>query len=127
MRAHPFFGVLLLLVGSVSTSSAESPHEIALRIISSAPAPAYQPSDATDKERNLASKFNSDAQLNQFMLGSSVTEEVRVCYAMHLLVERLLLARDLSDSTLAKDYRDDLRRDHEVLATYLRQLNERAR
>ena len=54
-------------------------------------------------------------------------EEIRVCYAMHLLVDRMLQAHDLSDSKLAKDYRADLMRDHEVLAIYLRLLNERAR
>ena len=112
---------------SVCTMFAESPHEIALRVILSAPAPVYHPSDGTDEELKRASSFHSDAQLNQFILSDSVPEEIRVCYAMHLLVGRLLLARDLSDSKFANDYRDDLRRDYEVLATYLRQLNERAR
>jgi hypothetical protein len=127
MRAQSFFGVLVLLAGSVSTSSAESPHEIALRIISAEPAPTYQPKNTTDEERTKASQFNAAAQLHKFLLGDSVSEEIRVCYAMHLLVDRLLQTRDFSDSKLAKDYQESLRRDHETLVTYLRELNERPR
>ena len=108
------------------TTLAESPHEVALRIISSAPTPLYHPSDPTEEEQKRSSGLNSDAQLNQFMLSDSVPEKIRVCYALHLLVGRLLLARDLSGSSLANEYRDGLKRDHEILITYLRQLNEQA-
>ena len=127
MRARYFRTVLLFLGCSVGAVSAESPHETAVRIISSAPAPVYQPKDTTDAERTKTSQFNAAAQLHKFLLGDSVPEEIRVCYAMHLLVDRMLQAHDLSDSKLAKDYRAELTRDHEVLAIYLRQLNERAR
>jgi hypothetical protein len=127
MRARPLISIAALLAVSVSAVRAESPHEIALRIISSAPSPIYSPTKSTAEELDRAAGFSSDAQLNKFMLTDSVLEEIRVCYAMHLLVGRLLLARDLSDSKLARDYRNDLRRDHEVLAKYLRQLNEHTR
>jgi hypothetical protein len=109
------------------TMLAESPHEVALRIISSSLTPLYYPSDSIDEELKWSSGLNSDAQLNKFMLSESVPEEIRVCYALHLLVGRLLLARDLSSSSFANEYRDGLKRDHEVLTTYLTQLNERTK
>lgn len=119
--------MVICAVCGVSTTFAESPDETALRIILAAPAPIYRPSESTDEELKRVSKFHSDAQLNQFMVGNNVPEEIRVCYAMHLLVERLLLARDLSGSNFANDYRENLKRDHETLATYLKQLNERVK
>jgi hypothetical protein len=123
-RSLAISAVISAFFCSVCPSFAESPHEIAVRIILSAPTPVHHFSDGIDEELKRALGLHSDARLNQFMLGDSVPEEIRVCYAMHLLVGRLLLARDLSDSKFANDYRNDLRRDYEVLATYLRQLNE---
>jgi hypothetical protein len=84
----------------------------------------YQPNDNTDEETRKAARFNADPQLHQFILSDAVPEEIKVCYAMHVLVERLTLARDLSNSDLAKAYKEDLNRSYDRLADYLHTLNK---
>jgi hypothetical protein len=127
MRAGFSFSVLMILASVVIAASAESPHDTALRIIASSPGPVYHPPNSTDPELNKAAVLNSQTQLRQFMLGDSVPEDIRVCFALRLLDERLLLSRDLNRSDFSAQYKDDLTRDREVLTTYLRRLNERSK
>ena len=126
MRAHFLLSsvIVLALYASAAAASEESPHDLAVRIISSGPAAVYQPTNSTDEEKKRAARFNAEPQLQQFMLSDAVPEDIRVCYAMHVLVERLVLARDLSNSKLANAYREDLNRSYDALGEYLRSLKE---
>ena len=127
MRARSLFLGFLFIACCVSAASEESPHDLAVRLISSDPAPIYQARDSTGDEQKAATRLNAESQLQRFILSDAVSEEIRVCYAMHVLVDRLILARDLSDSQLAKAYREDLNRSYDTLANYLHELKEQKR
>jgi hypothetical protein len=124
MRARWLFNSTLLVVCCASAAPEESPHDLAVRIISSRSAPVYQPKDTTDEERKKEARFNAGSELHEFILSDSVPDEIKVCYAMHVLVDRLILARDLSNSNLAKAYKEDLDRSYDRLADYLHTLNQ---
>ena len=127
MRTRWLFLGFLFLTGSVSAASEESRHDLAVRLISSRPAPVYQAKDSTEDEQKAATRLNAESQLQRFMLSDAVSEDIRVCYAMHVVVDRLILARDLSDSQLARAYREDLNRSYDTLANYLHELKEQKR
>ncbi len=120
MRLPYFYGLLALLACSATANEPQSPRNIALRIISEQPDAIYHPADNTEKEQNFAAGHNAAAQLRRFMLGDSVPEEIRVCYAMQILVDRLMAAH-------RAEYRDEIMRERAILVAYLRELNQRTK
>lgn len=100
---------------------AETPNETAKRVIESEVTPAYNPRDASVEELNRAAAINSQLQLRSILLGDSVSEELRLCFALRLIQERLGLRRVGQPLTPAEQ---KLVADQTALAARLRQLNE---
>lgn len=111
---------LLTLLLSVTVVCAETPQEVARRVISSESSTAYNPINNTEEELNRASVINSKLRLRHLMLGDSVSDELRVCYALQVLQQRGDLVR--RDATTKKLERQ-MHADELVLAVYLRQMN----
>jgi len=113
----------LLVFGSAAIG-AETPQEVAKRIISSESPPAYNVTNTTETELNRAAAINSQLQLRAFMLGNTVSEELRVCYALHIIQQRIGIRRVIADGARLPATEESLIRDQEVLAAYLRRLND---
>ncbi len=114
MRSRFLVSSMMFLACSASAvASEESPHDLAVRIISSGP-PAYQPTNGTDEEQKRAVRFNAEPQLRQYILSDAVPEDIRVCYAMQVLVERLARGPDQLNA-----YKEDLKQSYDTLANYL--------
>ena len=103
-------------------AAAEAPHDLAVRIIAATPAPIYTAKGQTDEEAMRAAGHNAAAQLREFMLSPSVPEAIRVCYAIAVLDDQLLVAQ-LTGSPRAPEYREEIMRDRGTLAAYLKRLN----
>jgi hypothetical protein len=114
-------GLSVILAAAVSARADESPHEKVVRIISLTP-PIYVPTDDSAEEQKRATAINST--LRNFLLSDSTPEEVRVCYALEILAQRLVTA---TPESFPKAYREDIMQDHKALTLYLRELNEQKR
>jgi len=123
MRTLVILALSVLLVPFTVTGAEETPHEKVVRIISST-APVYAPIDMSAEEQNRAVEINSG--LRKLWLSDSVPEEIRVCYALDILIQQLLAA-PTSGSEFAEAYKKDITQDHRTLTLYLRSLNERAK
>ena len=122
MRWRLLVTVFILLAGLINATAEESPHDKVIRIISSTPGPAYTPKDRTDQELTTAASWNSSSQLRKFMLSEAVPEQIKVCYALDVLAQRL--TRDLGVSNLSKAYKEEMRQDQKVLVGSLKRLND---
>lgn len=114
---------LLILLLSVTAVWAETPQEVARRVISSESFSAYNPINNTEEELNRASVINSKIRLRHLMLGDSVSDELRVCYALQVLQQHRDLVRDLGGDATTKKLERQMHADELVLAVYLRQMN----
>jgi hypothetical protein len=114
--------VLLLLV--VTTAFAETPAEVAKRIIASETVGAYNPVNTTAEELNRASAINSQLQLRQLMLGDTVSEELRICYALRVIQERRRLGGVVGGTETPTATEQVLDADQKVLAAHLIILNQ---
>jgi hypothetical protein len=114
---------LLILLLSVTAVWAETPQEVARRVISSESFSAYNPINNTEEELNRASVINSKIRLRHLMLGDSVSDELRVCYALQVLQQHRDLVRDLGVDATTKKLERQMHADELVLAVYLRQMN----
>jgi hypothetical protein len=114
---------LLTLLLSVTVVCAETPQEVARRVISSESSTAYNPINDTEEELNRASLINSKIRLRHLMLGDSVSDELRVCYALQVLQHRADLVRGFGADATTKNLERQMHADELVLAVYLRQMN----
>lgn len=121
-------GVLILALGTLSLGAAEeSPKEVAVRIIRSETPPAHNPLDNSERELNRAAVMNSRLRLKELMAGATVSDELRVCYALRVLDDRLRLVKALRKGRQPDPVDKRLLRDQELLAKYLRELQRNAK
>ena len=113
-----FFGFVFTAV--IAMADAETPDEVAKRIISSQSSPGYNPVDQTDAELDKAAAINSQLQLRALMLGDTVSEKLRVCYALRLIQERLWLKSPNALNPIERS----LIHDQQLLAAHLRKLTD---
>jgi hypothetical protein len=57
------------------------------------------------------------------MLGDSVSEELRVCFALHIIHQQKGIIRSIGSGTPRTKGENRLDQDQMILAAYLRQLN----
>jgi hypothetical protein len=116
--------VFILLFSVAATAFAETPKEVAKRIIASEAVGAYNPLNNTAEEMTRASAINSQLQLQQLMLGDTVSEELRICYALRVIRERHKLFREINGTQTHSTAEQKLEADEAVLAAHLLQLNQ---
>ena len=116
--------LFVLLWSVVTSASAETPREVAKRIIASEVVGAYNPVNNTVEELNRASAIISQLQLRQLMLGDTVSEELRICYALRVIQERRKLVRTVSGTQAPTAAEKILEADQTVLAAHLLTLNQ---
>lgn len=92
-------------------------------MISSESPPAYNPLNNTEEELNRASAINSQLQLRHLMLGDSVSEDLRVCYALHIIHQQKGIILSIDSGTPPTKGENRLDQDQMILAAHLRQLN----
>ena len=112
------FALLLL---TVTNLVAEARKEVAVRVIRSDDTPIYNSFGYSEREKNESTISVSHLQLKNFMLGDTVPEAIRVCFALHLLERKLGSLRRFVDSSNASLKR--IEQDRGILASYLRELN----
>lgn len=118
---HPVKIAFLTFLFLVSTLSfAETPQELARRIISSEASVAHNPVNSTDAELNQAAAINSQLRLRFLMLGNTVSDELRVCYALQVIGRRIEVAQSSKDSERVKQ----LSHERNLLAAHLRELQK---
>jgi len=115
--------VLSFFLFGIAAVDAETPHEVAERIISSQSPPAYNPVNKSEAELNRAAAINSELQLQYIMLGNTVSEKLRVCYALYLIKQRFGITRVIGTGSNLSAVDKSLVHDREILAAYLRKLN----
>jgi hypothetical protein len=120
--------VSALIFFGIAVANAETPQEVARRIISSQVSPAYNPLNETESELNRAAEINSELRLRALMLGDTVSEELRVCYALHLIHNRIGILSGFSrlsgTGAASAAAQQNIERDRDILAAYLRRLNK---
>lgn len=77
----------------------------------------------TEEELNRASAINSQLQLRHLMLGDSVSEALRVCYALQIIRQKKGFILSIDPGTPPTKGENRLDQDQMILAAYLRQLN----
>lgn len=82
---------LLALMALISNLSfGETANELAIRIIEKQPRISYNARDSSEEEKVIASAYNSKMRLNWLIVNDKeVSEELRICYAIHLLDDEL--------------------------------------
>ncbi len=115
--------LLLLLLFSPLSVYADSAKEIAVRIIRSYPGGGYNPVDSSEQELNRAAVYNSHLRLSFLMCGETVSEELRLCYALQVAQSRLALLQ----SQHMQPEADKLSQEIQVLAVSLRGVQDKTR
>ena len=116
--------ITLLLLLSVSFLSAETADDLAKRIISQEFAAGYNPVDSSKEEEIRAAAINSQLRLKWLMQSDEVTEELRICYAIKVLNERIALVSRIDSGIDPTGEHSALQKEKEILASRLIELNE---
>ena len=117
--------VLFLLLSVVGSIAAESANEIAVSIIRSDFAPAYNVKDNSHEEAVAAANVNSILSLNTFMTSNQVSEEIRICYALRIIREKLGIAQAIKSSTAILPDEKALLEKRRILAERLLELTKK--
>ena len=84
------FAFLLMSIIFSPVIQAESPNELAIKIIRTQPAFGYNPRNNSKEELAYAKAVNSAMTLNAIMANDkNVSEQLRICYAIKLLDNEL--------------------------------------
>lgn len=113
--------VLFLIALAISSALfAESPAEVAVRTIREYSPLAYNPKDKSEAEVTRAAEFNSQLRLRFLLLSEGASDELRVCFALRLIHERLQLAEAIRSGTQPLPDEISLMRDRDILAAFFR-------
>jgi hypothetical protein len=95
--------------------------DVARRVIASESKPSHNPIDSSEAELNKSAVINSALRLRHLMLSDAVSEELRVCYAISIVEQKIQVAISLKSQSLT----DSLRDTQTKLAVLLRQIQSR--
>ena len=98
-----------------------TPDQLAKEIIRSIPAGAYNPLDKSEDELLRAQIFNSRMTLQQLMLASETTEQMRICFALMLIDQQLNVIRSMPEYNSKQE---ELVAKQRVLAKRLLEINK---
>jgi hypothetical protein len=86
--------LIFSVVASVAMAAQITPDEIAREMIRTVEYGAINPINNSEEAMIAASIVNSQLRLQHIMLSSETTEEVRVCFALLLIRNRLMRTSD---------------------------------
>ncbi len=102
---------------------AETPNEMAVKIINSQPRTGYNPIDSSAEEMARAYAFNSKMRLNWLMANDdSLSEELRISYAIHLLDNALGIHKVLRSGTKPLPKEQEMMKQRLILGSRLVEL-----
>lgn len=115
--------ILAFLAFTTSVALAEqmTPDQIAIEVIRSATSGAYNPVDRSEEEMLRAQVFNSRMTLQQLMLAPETTEQMRICFALWLLDQKLEIVKSNSSY---RSKQEELRFKQRALAKRLLEINK---
>lgn len=103
MNTAYFYGLLCLIFGSGGLYGEETADQVATRIIKAHLFTGYYNRGNASREDALkAASANADFHLQKFMLSSDVSEQIRICYALHILRRQVVVNRALEESAETK-------------------------
>jgi hypothetical protein len=117
--------IALLFVGTLlgNVAQAESANAMAVRIIESQPSAGYNPLNTSKEEMARAYAYNSKMQLNALMAkDKSISEELRICYAIHLLDSALGIQKVLRSGTKLLPKEEEMVKQRLILGARLEEL-----
>jgi len=117
--------ILFIFILSVVTFpiKAETPNEIAVKIIESQPRTGYNLTDSSLDEMARAYAFNSQMRLNWLMVNDdSLSEELRISYAIHLLDNALGIQKVLRSGTKPLPKEEEMMKQRLILGSRLAEL-----
>jgi len=118
-----FYTILCISLVCVSTIRAETPNELAVKIINSQPRSGYNPRDNSSEELAAAYAFNSKMSLNWHMVNDKgISEQLRISYAIHLLDDALGIQKVLKSGTKPLPKEEEIMRQRLILGWRLAEL-----
>jgi hypothetical protein len=118
-----FYTILCISLVCVSTIRAETPNELAVKIINSQPRSGYNPRDNSSEELAAAYAFNSKMSLNWHMVNDKgISEQLRISYAIHLLDDALGIQKVLKSGTKPLPKEEEIMRQRLILGGRLAEL-----
>jgi len=111
----------LALNTSIVLAEQMTSDQIAMEVIRSTPAGAYNPVDRSEEEMLRAQIFNSRLTLQHLMLAPETTEQMRICFALWLLDQQLEIVK--SNSAYSSK-QEELRFKQRALAKRLLEINK---
>ena len=118
-----FQTILLISLFCVKTIRAETPNELALKIINAQPRSGYNPRNNSSEELAAAYAYNSKMSLNWHMVNDKgITEQLRISYAIHLLDDALGIQNVLKSGTKALPNEKEILRQRLILGGRLAEL-----
>jgi hypothetical protein len=121
-----FSPTFILIAFAALANATQTPNQLALEVIKQDFSPAYNPENSSKEELIKAAAINSRLALNHLMSSNQVSEEIRVCYAIRLINDKLgrLIMIKSSTATLPEEKEWIKKRD--LLAERLLQIQNAA-
>ena len=118
-----FYTILIISLVCVSIIRAETPSELAVKIINGQPRSGYNPRDNSSEELAAAYAFNSKMSLNWHMVNDKgISEQLRISYAIHLLDDALGIQKVLKSGTKPLSKEEEIMRQRLILGGRLAEL-----
>jgi hypothetical protein len=118
-----FYTILIISLVCVSIIRAETPSELAVKIINGQPRSGYNPRDNSSEELAAAYAFNSKMSLNWHMVNDKgISEQLRISYAIHLLDDALGIQKVLKSGTKTLSKEEEIMRQRLILGGRLAEL-----
>jgi hypothetical protein len=118
-----FYTILIISLVCVSIIRAETPSELAVKIINGQPRSGYNPRDNSSEELAAAYAFNSKMSLNWHMVNDKgISEQLRISYAIHLLDDALGIKKVLKSGTNTLSKEEEIMRQRLILGGRLAEL-----
>jgi hypothetical protein len=119
--------ILAVIAITAVVATAQTKDDLAASVIRSEVYTGYNLLNNSEEEQNKAASINASLRLQHILLYETTNDELRVCYALHILDSQVKEARQLADAHEFTSTSSDAEKTRRYLANLLEKQKELAK